>query len=221
MARPSVKEERREEILTAFEDCVVRQGLANTTLADVAEAAGQPRSLVRYFLGNRDAMIGHLIERLLERGDHILATFSNTTGSASPTSPTSPTEPASVETLTARVMEKTFADPKVNAVIMELWHISVHDASLRPRVAAMYEAVVREVARQLLALNAASGASVAAQDLDTEAAAARTYEAAYDAAYAAVALSFGSSFFKGLGLYPTAPARLRHSVLTVMRGSEG
>jgi AcrR family transcriptional regulator len=211
MARPSVKEERRDEILTAFENCVVRKGLANTTLTDVAEEAGQPRSLVRYFLGNRDAMIGHLIERLLERGHHILATFGATT------------EPASVENLTAMVMEKTFADPKVNAVIMELWHISVHDASLRPRVAGMYEALVREVARQLLALAPAAdrpvlaggvaGSDCAAADASSDAAV-----RAYDAAYAAVALSFGTSFFKGLGLYPSAAARVRHSVLSVMRG---
>jgi len=40
MARPRIGEERREQILKAFETCVVRKGLAKTTLADVADEAG-------------------------------------------------------------------------------------------------------------------------------------------------------------------------------------
>ena len=69
MARPRIGAERREEILVAFEACVARKGLAKTTLVDVAEQAGQPRPLVRYFIGNRDAMVTALIDRLLERGE--------------------------------------------------------------------------------------------------------------------------------------------------------
>ena len=67
MARPSKSIERRGEILAAFERCVIERGFERTTLANVAEEAGLPRSLVRHFIGNRDEMTKALIDRLLER----------------------------------------------------------------------------------------------------------------------------------------------------------
>ncbi len=67
MARPDLSDERSTQILDAFERCVVRQGLAETTLHDVAEEAGVKRSLIRHYLGNRNALVSALLERLLLR----------------------------------------------------------------------------------------------------------------------------------------------------------
>ena len=54
MARPSVKEERREQILTAYEQCVARYGVEGATLDKVAEEAGLARPLIRHNIGNRE-----------------------------------------------------------------------------------------------------------------------------------------------------------------------
>lgn len=130
MARPKLGDTRREEILAAFEDCVVRKGFSRTTLADVAEAAGQPRPLVRYFIGNRADMVSALIDRLLERGEALFLQVpkGGTAGQA-----------------LDLVLDRIFADQTTNIVIMELWHLSLRDPALRERLGAIYRRVIFEV----------------------------------------------------------------------------
>ncbi len=130
MARPRVGEERREEILAAFEACVVRKGFAKTTLVDVAEEAGQPRPLVRYFIGNRADMVSALIDRMLERGETDFRQLA-ARGSAG-------------EALDM-VLDRIFADETTNVVIMELWHLALRDPALRERLGAIYSKVILEV----------------------------------------------------------------------------
>ncbi|MCL6414361.1 TetR/AcrR family transcriptional regulator [Aestuariirhabdus sp. Z084] len=67
MGRPSKKEERTEEILDAFYRCVARYGLDGSTLERVAEESGLKRSLVRHFVGNREALESLLVDRVLEQ----------------------------------------------------------------------------------------------------------------------------------------------------------
>ena len=69
MARAKVGDERRGQILAAFEACVVRDGLAKTTLQKVADEAVLPRSLVRYFIGTRDEMVNVLIDGMMARAE--------------------------------------------------------------------------------------------------------------------------------------------------------
>ncbi len=178
MARPRVGDERREEILAAFETCVVRKGFAKTTLIDVAEQAGQPRSLVRYFIGNRADMVSALIDRLLERGE---AQFRQL-----------PSDGTAGQALDL-VLDTVFADYTTNIVIMELWHLSMRDAQLRARLAALYERVISEVAA-LITDDEMSGR---------------------DRAFTAVSLAFGAAFFRHLGLAPHAPDTVRAAALHV------
>jgi len=67
MPRPSLKEERREQILIAFESCVARFGIEGATLERIAEEAGLARALIRHNVGNRDDLINSLVERFLSR----------------------------------------------------------------------------------------------------------------------------------------------------------
>ncbi|MCV6623052.1 MAG: TetR/AcrR family transcriptional regulator [Cellvibrionaceae bacterium] len=66
MARPSVKAERTEEILDAFERCVARLGVEGTTLERIAEESGLRRSLLRYHIGNRSEMVQALADRYIK-----------------------------------------------------------------------------------------------------------------------------------------------------------
>lgn len=134
MGRPSKKEKRRAEILSAFEACVVAKGFELTTLADVAEAAGQPRSLVRHFIGNRDQMVVALIDRLLERALRQIDSM--------------PTQ-ATVDQVMTLLMEQVFDDPTTNIVIMELWHVALRDASVRQRLADVYGGFILRVTTML------------------------------------------------------------------------
>ena len=67
MPRPSLKEERREQILDAYEHCVARFGLEGATLEVTAKQAGLARALIRHNVGNRADLKEALIERFLTR----------------------------------------------------------------------------------------------------------------------------------------------------------
>ena len=77
MARPSKAEERKEQILDAFERCVVRTGIQGVTLEGVAKEAELPRSLVRHFVGNRDDMVEAVFERFTRRAEALWSGLSN------------------------------------------------------------------------------------------------------------------------------------------------
>jgi AcrR family transcriptional regulator len=63
MGRKSLAEERREEILAAFERCIGRYGI-DVPLERIADEAGVQRSLIRHYLGNREELVAQLIERI-------------------------------------------------------------------------------------------------------------------------------------------------------------
>ena len=67
MGRPSLGTERRQQILEAFERCLVAHGLEATTLEAVAEEAGVQRAAIRHFVGNRDELIAVSVDHLAEK----------------------------------------------------------------------------------------------------------------------------------------------------------
>ena len=67
MARPSLKDIRSEEILAAYAKCISRFGLDGATQQKIASEAGVQRSILRHYLGNREQMIGSLIDYVEKR----------------------------------------------------------------------------------------------------------------------------------------------------------
>ena len=67
MGRPSLGAERREQILEAFERCLVTHGLEATTLEAVAAEAGVQRAAIRHFVGNRDELIAASVDHLTQK----------------------------------------------------------------------------------------------------------------------------------------------------------
>ncbi len=67
MPRPSLKAERRAQILTAFGRCLARYGFEGASLERVAEEAGLARALIRHNIGNRDQLIDAFVTEFLER----------------------------------------------------------------------------------------------------------------------------------------------------------
>ncbi len=126
MGRPPKFEERSEEIMQAFEACVLRKGLPATTLADVAEESGLPRSLVRYFMGNRDEMVDRLIERLMRIAQARLDAIRDEAGAMS------------VARLLDACFGVIFADQRSNALMGELWYLARTDAHIRERLNGVY-----------------------------------------------------------------------------------
>lgn len=69
MPRPSVKAERTEEILQAYERCVARFGVEGATLEKIAAEAGMARPLLRHHVGNRDELLAQAVERFVRRSE--------------------------------------------------------------------------------------------------------------------------------------------------------
>jgi len=72
MPRRSLAKERRQQILDAFERCVIRYGLESTTLEQVADEADMTRSIIRHYIGNRDVLVEALVKRRLQESTQVL-----------------------------------------------------------------------------------------------------------------------------------------------------
>ncbi len=58
---------RRELILEAFHDCIIKKGYAKTTLRDVAKAAGMTASHLLYYFSGKDAILEHYFNVVSQR----------------------------------------------------------------------------------------------------------------------------------------------------------
>jgi TetR/AcrR family transcriptional regulator, transcriptional repressor for nem operon len=67
---------RRECLVTAALELVYRQGVAQTSLAEVAEAAGAPVGLIYYYFKTKDALIEAVIEAHAAELQAMFASFS-------------------------------------------------------------------------------------------------------------------------------------------------
>ena len=128
--------ERRERILEAFETCVVRQGIERTTLEDVAREAGQPRSLVRYFAGNRDEMVAKLVDRLLARTSERVRSMRERSD-------------GNVEELVRLYFAEFFADEHSNRIVVELWRMTAYSEDVASRVFGLYDEILHDLAADL------------------------------------------------------------------------
>lgn len=197
MARPKMDETRREQILAAFERCVIRQGLSGTTLADVASEAELPRPLVRYFVGNRGDMVRLLVARMVERAQAELSKLHARPGPR-------PTAPQLVDFLFDRV----FANETSNAIVAELWYLAQRDPQVRDKLRAAYAALVRGLVSELSA-----DPRIVAPRREIEA-----------VAFALLSLAYGEVSFRELGLDGPSHKRVRalaHAMLSPLTSKRG
>lgn len=67
MPRPDIKDQRREQILDAFERCIAIHGVAGAGLDLIAKEAGLARALIRHNIGNREDLLTAAVARFTER----------------------------------------------------------------------------------------------------------------------------------------------------------
>ena len=66
MGRPELTTERRNQILDAFERCIVEQGLSNTSVTKVAKAAKVNRGIIHHYIGDFHDLLSALMERFID-----------------------------------------------------------------------------------------------------------------------------------------------------------
>ncbi len=68
-----IKDERREQLLTAARAIFARKGLAATKIADIAAAAGMSHGLVYHYFPSKEAVYAAIVERALEGAARVTA----------------------------------------------------------------------------------------------------------------------------------------------------
>jgi AcrR family transcriptional regulator len=134
MGRRSLAEQRRAEILDAVQVCLVKYGLAGTTLARIAQEAGMATSIIRHYLGDKDAVIQAAVDRAL---DAVLAGFARALESVPP-------EDRLAATLDAMFAPR-LAAPEINQVVDELIAHSYFHEFTRGRLAGIYREMQRRI----------------------------------------------------------------------------
>lgn len=67
MGRPSLAGERIATILDAYERCIVEHGYDGASLERIASVADMRLSMIRHYIGNRDALLQAMVERFSTR----------------------------------------------------------------------------------------------------------------------------------------------------------
>jgi len=172
MGRRSLKAERREQILEAFEACVAEHGLEGTTLERVAEYAGLGRPAIRHNVGNREALIDAALDRIILRHE---AAYADITKALPRTQ--------RVQALSQYLFTGGFTgEPDAeDALLDELFALRHRDPLIAKRLDLMYRRFQRTIAREL--------------ERETEASRSECNRVAY----LIMVLAYGHSTFCGLG----------------------
>lgn len=75
MGRPSVKKQRTEEILQAYERCIAQYGVHGATLQKIADEAGIARPLLNHHVGSGDELLGQSVLRYQQRSRQAMAEY--------------------------------------------------------------------------------------------------------------------------------------------------
>lgn len=78
MARPSKAEERREQILDAFERVILRDGYAKASQRRIADEANVNQPMIHHYFSGGDSLLDALLERVVNRYKAALEQFSAT-----------------------------------------------------------------------------------------------------------------------------------------------
>lgn len=79
MGRKSLATERIEQILDAFEACIVQHGLEKATLQRTATQAKLNIGMIHHYIGNRDDLLRAMVDRFAKREKEEMALFVKST----------------------------------------------------------------------------------------------------------------------------------------------
>jgi AcrR family transcriptional regulator len=188
MGRPSLADERRPQILGAFEACVLKYGLEESSLDRIATEAGVPRSLIRHYCGNREDLTRALIDGIIDRTVSFYRDIIGRAGAAGGT-----------RVLVDYLMGAEFADSRDDALIDALMAVSHRDARVRDQLRRNYRVFERSLRREL------ASAFPAADVGDVRA-----------AAYALMCLAVGNASMRDLGVPARGTADARRVAMALM-----
>jgi AcrR family transcriptional regulator len=191
VGRPSVREQRRDEILDAAVQVILDHGIAGATRARIAERAGVRPPAIHHFVGTQAEVLRAAIERI---GHRLTADVIPDDGA--------PADPAARALATIDAAFGAVIDePTVNRFVDELVAHSYRDDGTRDALAEVYRVATDQLAIEL------QHAWGPAFSVETRAAAAEI-----------VALAHAAGTFRHLGLSEQAEAAHRRARQLVVGG---
>ncbi len=168
IGRPSVREQRRSEILDAAVQVILDHGIAGATRARIAERAGVRPPAVHHFVGTQDEVLRAAIERI---GDRLIAEVIPDQDS--------PHDPAARAVVAVDAAFGSVIDqPTMNRLVDELVAHSYRDDGARDALAELYRRATHQLSTELQQAwgpEASAEARAAAAEIVTLAHAAGTF----------------------------------------------
>lgn len=126
----------RQALLAAAVTVFARQGIAKTSLSEIAAEAGLTKGAVYSNFASKDELLLAIMENhLIERMHHVTAVFD----SELPT-------PEAVREAGARLLSSMVADAQWHQLLLEYWTLAVHDSTVMAKLAARRREVRATVA---------------------------------------------------------------------------
>ena len=69
MGRKSLADERRKDILDAFECSILERGIQGSSFQHIAQALGMDRKIISHYFGNREALVDAMTQRIVDGFD--------------------------------------------------------------------------------------------------------------------------------------------------------
>ena len=69
MGRKNLAAERREDILDAFEQCILERGIEGSSFQHIAQVLGMDRKMISHYFGSREALVEAMTQRIVDAFD--------------------------------------------------------------------------------------------------------------------------------------------------------
>ena len=74
-ARKRMREQRREELISAAMRCIVKKGYTHVTVEDICKEVGMSRGIVSYHFKNKEELMVSVLEKMIEDSTEAIETF--------------------------------------------------------------------------------------------------------------------------------------------------
>lgn len=135
MGRPSLASERTEQILDAFEECIRKYGLKESSIPKIADEAGIKHSLIRHYIGNRDSLVSAMVNRFTDRYLEIISEALSSRISGIP-----------FESTVDYFFGKIARHHAENSIFTELFAASVRDGFIKKQLCSLYGRITDMIA---------------------------------------------------------------------------
>jgi len=134
--------ERRAEILTALQRCILKQGYLNTSVRDIAKEAAIQPGAIHYYFESKEQILERLMEGIVEQ--YLEEAFSALSKEGEGRSPRQ-----KLSQIAEFLFVKLAREQQTNRMFVELWSLSRHDERLGRMLKALYGTYRAEIARHL------------------------------------------------------------------------